>query len=190
MPANLKDIIQNTKDIYLTDSNLTTLLDFERVLDELDLYTFANWKMGELVLGPEYEKYFVICKFMWPYHKMPDPKGGERLLGFGCEVSYEKSKLEYPVQVKEPEDFNPGTRYPKTKEVPIWLVEITMPKKLMTDIQQGSLELEGEKIDMEELESAYEQGEDDEDTQQNQDPQQQQPMGDPMQQQQNQMGQY
>ena len=65
MAKIISDVIENTKEIFMTDSSLDTLLDFERVLDELDLYVFANWKKGELVEGPVYEKYFVTCTFMW-----------------------------------------------------------------------------------------------------------------------------
>ena len=43
---------------------------------------------------------------------------------------------------------------------PIWLVSITMPKKLMADIQQGALELESGTVDMEEIDQAYETGAD------------------------------
>jgi hypothetical protein len=158
MPADIKEIIQNTKDIYMTDSALNTLLDFERIIDELDVYAFANWKQGELVAGPEYEKYFVTCTFMWPYKKMPDPRGGERLLEYDCEVKYRKDYLAYPIKVKSPEDFEPGTKMPKMAKTPVWLVEITVPKKLMRDITQGSLELESETIDAEEIDQSYEQG--------------------------------
>jgi exonuclease VII small subunit len=45
---------------------------------------------------------------------------------------------------------------------PIWLVEIVMPKKLMQDIEQGALELESGTIDMEDIDSAYETGADNE----------------------------
>ena len=160
MAANIKDIIENTKDIYTADSSLNTLLDFERVLDELDIYVFANWKQGELVEGPIYEKYFVTCTFMWPYKNMPDPRGGERLLDYGCEVRYKKDILEYPVKVKTPTDFKPGTKVPKMAKSPIWLVEIVMPKKLMQEIHRGSLELESDTIDAEDIEQAYETGAD------------------------------
>jgi len=61
MPTSLKDVIENTKTLYMTDSALNSLLDFERVIDELDIYTFDHWKQGELVAGPKYEKYFVTC---------------------------------------------------------------------------------------------------------------------------------
>lgn len=160
MSKAIKDVIENTKEIFMTDSSLSTLMDFERVLDELDLYAFKNWKEGELVHGPEYEKYFVKCIFMWPYKIMPDPRGGERLLSYGCEVAYAKDMLEYPVKVKDPSDFVPGGKMPNTAKTPVWLVSITMPKELMKEIQQGSLELEGSTIDMEDVEAAYEEGND------------------------------
>lgn len=160
MAKPLTDVINNTKDIFMTDSALNTLMDFERVLDELDLYVFANWKDGELVEGPVYEKYFVSCTFMWPHRLMPDPRGGERLLSYDCEVYYAKDQLEYPVKIEDPDDFEAGTKMPKMAKKPIWLVTIVMPKKLMQEIQQGSLELEGETLDLEDVEQAYEEGDD------------------------------
>jgi len=161
MPQSIKDVIENTKTLSMTDSALNTLMDFERVIDELDLYAFANWKKGELVEGPIYEKYFVTCTFMWPYKFMPDPRAAERLIEYGCEVGYKHDTLSYPVKVKEPEDFKTGTKVPKKGKAPIWLVKIVMPKKLMQEIHQGSLELESGNIDMEDIEQAYETGQDD-----------------------------
>lgn len=160
MSTELLDIIQNSKDVYMSDSAVTTLMDFERVLDELDLYVFENWKKGELVVGPEYEKYFVRCTFMWPRKYMPDPRGGERLLDYGCEVYYKRDQLSYPLKVKDPTDFKPGTKVPKLTQVPVWLVEIVIPKKLMQDISRGSVELENETVDVEDIEQAYETGAD------------------------------
>ena len=160
MAKPIADVIENTKEIFMTDSALTSLLDFERVLDELDLYVFANWKDGELVEGPVYEKYFVTCTFMWPHKMMPDPRGGERLLDYDCEVYYAKDMLEYPIKVEDPDDFDAGTKMPKMAKKPVWLVTIVMPKKLMQEIQQGSLELEGANLDLEDIEQAYEEGDD------------------------------
>ncbi len=158
--AQLQDIIQNTKDIYMTDSSLSILLDFERVLDELDLYAFRNWKKGELVDGPDIEKYFVTCIFMWPYKKMPDPRGAERLSEYGIEIRYKRTRLEEPKKVEDEEDFEPGTKYPQLESKPIWLVEMIMPKKLISDIKQGSVELENSTVDMEDIDQAYEEGTD------------------------------
>jgi hypothetical protein len=158
MPANIKDLLNNTKDIFMTDSSVNSLLDFERVLDELDLYAFAHWKNGELVEGPVYEKYFVKCTFMWPYKKMPDPRGAERLSEYDCDVSYKQDFFEHPKKVKTPNDFQPGTKTAKLIKTPVWLVEIVMPKKLMQDIEQGALELESGTVDMEDIDDAYENG--------------------------------
>lgn len=160
MTTEIIDAIENTKEIFMSDSALSTLIDFERVLDELDLYVFANWKDGELVEGPVYEKYFIKCTFMWPHKKMPDPRGGERLLSYDCEVMYAKDHFETPVEIESPDDFEAGTKMPKLKKTPVWLVTIVMPKKLMQEIQQGSLELESETLDLEDIEQAYEEGTD------------------------------
>lgn len=161
MTTVIADIIDNTKDLYMTDSALNALLDFERVLDELNLYAFQNWKKGELVAGPEIEKYFVSCVFMWPYKKMPDPRGGEMLLQFDCEVKYKKDFLETPKKIESPDDYEPGGHYPRMEKKPIWLVEIIVPKKLITEINRGSVELEGDTVDMEDIDQAYETGADD-----------------------------
>ena len=47
-------------------------------------------------------------------------------------------------------------------KTPVWLVEITMPKSLMQEIHQGSIELEHDTIDAEDIEQSYEEGLDDE----------------------------
>ena len=156
---DIKDAIANTKKIYLSNSALNVLLDFERVIDELDLYVFKNWEKGELVEGPVIEKYWVRCKFMWPLKLMPDPVGAERLLPYGCKVTYEKTSIQVPTQIKEPDDFRPdGSRKGKLIDVPVWLVDITMPKELIADIEQGSLEIAGEETDLEDIQNAYQQG--------------------------------
>lgn len=98
---------------------------------------------------------------MWPYKKMPDPRGAARLGEYECEIIFKQDFFEHPEKVKTPNDFKAGTKVPKTVKSPIWLVEITMPKKLMQDIQQGALELESGTVDMEEIDHAYETGADD-----------------------------
>ena len=150
-------VAENIRDIYLSEGSLLTLLDFERVLDELDLYAFRNWSIGELVEGPDIGKYNVTCTFMWPVTKMPDPRGARRLLPFDCRVLYKKTRMKVPIRIEDPSDYRPGGRKARIEEVPIWLVEITMPKSLMSDIRTGSVELEDEEIDLEDLDQAYEQ---------------------------------
>ena len=150
-------VAENIRDIYMSEGSLLTLLDFERVLDELDLYAFKNWAIGELVSGPDIGKYRVTCIFMWPEKLMPDPRGARRLLPFDCEVKYKKTTMKVPMKIENPSDYRPGTQKARLVEKKIWLVEITMPKALMSDIRTGSVELEDEEIDLEDLDSAYEQ---------------------------------
>ena len=150
-------IADNIKNIYMSEGSLLTLLDFERVLDELDLYAFKNWAIGELVQGPEIKKYTVSCIFLWPERLMPDPRGARRLLPFDCEVLYKKTTMQVPVKISDPSDYKPGTHKAKIMEQRVWLVEITMPKALMSDIRTGSIELEDQDVDLADLDDAYEQ---------------------------------
>jgi hypothetical protein len=150
-------IADNIKNIYMSEGSLMTLLDFERVLDELDLYAFKNWQIGELVSGPVITKYTVSAIFMWPEKLMPDPRGARRLLPFDCEVLYKKTLMKVPVKITDPSDYRPGTHKAKIMEQKVWLVEITMPKRLISDIRTGSVELEDQDIDLADLDSAYEQ---------------------------------
>lgn len=134
---DIVDLIKNIETLTVNDSAFKVLKDFERVMDELDLYVFKNWEDGELLSGPEISRYTVTCKFMWPYEDMPDPTGGERLLDYGCKVAYQKEHLLIPRKVRKPADFRPGTKKGKIDAHPIWVVTISIPKKLMQDIYQG-----------------------------------------------------
>ena len=158
MAKDVRDVLTNLKEITMTDSAISTLLDFERVIDELDIYTFPNWKRGELVQGPKYEKYFITCTFMWPIDKKPDVRGASRLNEYDIILNYSKDFLEIPVKVKNQNDFKPGTKFPKTKKIPVWLVEIIMPKTLMAEIQRGSIELETASVEAEDVELSSEKG--------------------------------
>jgi len=149
-------ITDNIRNIYMSDGSLTTLLDFERVLDELDVYAFKNWEIGELVSGPEIKKYTVSAIFMWPKELMPDPRGANRLLPFDCNILFKKQKIKIPIKITDPSDYRPGTHKARIEEKEVWLVEITMPKNLISDIRTGSIELEDQDIDLEELDQAYE----------------------------------
>lgn len=131
------DILRNIETIYGNDNAFAIIKDFERVLDELDLYVYDNWKDGELVEGPIMTKHYVSCKFMWPMKQMPDPMGGKRLLDYDCKVTYKKDQLISPRKIIEPDDVRPGTKKGKLDTAPIWIVEITMPINLMKNIYDG-----------------------------------------------------
>lgn len=145
--ADIKDIIQNIEQIYGSNNSLNMLKDFERVIDELDVYVFDNWIDGELMTGPKESRYFVECTFMWPKDKMPEPKGGQRLLDYGCKVQYAESQIAKVRKIKTPDDIRPGTRKGKIDQEDIWMVKIMMPKKLMSDINRGYRTLDKNKVE-------------------------------------------
>jgi hypothetical protein len=138
------DIIRNVQTLYAMGPTLGILKDFERVIDDLDVYVFANWEDGELLSGPNDSRHFVTCSFMWPVDKMPDPAGGKRLLDKGCKVSYRKDELLKPREIKSPADYRPGTTKGKIDSHAIWVVEIKMPKNLIGNMKHGQDEIETE----------------------------------------------
>ena len=136
------DIIRNVQGLYAVGPTLGILKDFERVIDELDIYVFENWADGELLEGPIDSRHFVTCSFMWPKNKMPDPSGGKRLLDRGCKVLYKKDELLKPRKIKSPGDYRPGTTKGKIDAHPIGVVEIRMPKTLIGNFKYGKVEID------------------------------------------------
>ena len=134
------DIIKNVESVYETNTSFQVLKDYERVLDNLDLYVYTNWKNGELAEGPNIERHWVTCSFFWDAEEMPDPMGGKRLLDYDCKVKFKKSHIIEPRKIEKPDDIRPGTKKGKLDRRPIWIVEIQMPKKLIADIYTGYIE--------------------------------------------------
>tara|TARA_Y100000592_G_C5333650_1_gene250781 strand:- start:87 stop:551 length:465 start_codon:yes stop_codon:yes gene_type:complete len=138
------DIIKNVQSLYAVGPTISILKDFERVIDELDVYVFENWSEGELLSGPVDSRHFVTCSFMWPADKMPDPAGGKRLLDKRCKVTYQKDELLKPRKIKNPNDYRPGTTKGKIDAHDIWVVEIKMPKELIGNFKYGKDTIEKE----------------------------------------------
>ena len=134
------DVIKNIENMYESNSAFGVLKDFERVLDELDLYVYANWENGELAEGPTVDRHWITVKFFWPHKEMPDPMGAKRLLDYDCKVLYQRSSIVKPRKIMSPDDFRPGTKKGKLDREPIWIVEIRMPKNLLSEIYNASLD--------------------------------------------------
>ena len=86
---------------------------------------------------------------------MPDPRGAKRLLPLGCDIKFKKTKIKVPIEIKSQNDFQSGTHYPKLIDRQVWLVNVTIPKQLLNDIREGSIDLAGQNIDLEDLDDAY-----------------------------------
>ena len=134
------DIIKNIDNLYNSDTAFTVLKDFERVIDELDIYVYENWEDGELAIGPKIDRHWITCSFVWEKDKMPDPMGAKRLTDYDCKVKYKKDSVLVPRKIEKPEDFRPGTKKGKLDRKPVWLVEIQMPISLIGDMYSGTKE--------------------------------------------------
>lgn len=140
---DIYDLVKNIELVYDGNTSFQVLKDFERVLDELDLYVYKNWELGELLAGPNIERHWITCKFMWPRSQMPDPMGAKRLVDYDCKIGYKKDYIIRPRKVRKPDDLRPGTKKGKLDRHPVWVVEIQMPKKLIADIYSSYAEAKG-----------------------------------------------
>ncbi len=112
---------------------LDMLLEFERTLDNAELFTYMNWNKGEVVRGPIISRYWFQVVLMYPMKLMPDPNGGLRLTKLGAKVNYKKGTFKRPVKVHGPQDWvDPETKRAKTAESDIWLVTIDLPMKYIS----------------------------------------------------------
>ncbi len=127
------DIIRNIKKIYASDAVIETVVNMEKVMDDVNIYAYKNWAIGELVDGPTVNKYDTTATFMWEQDTMPYPEAGKRILNIGGKVDYKKDVKLVPRRVKSYSDFRPGTRKGKLDEVPVWLVRITIPNQIIED---------------------------------------------------------
>lgn len=137
---DILEVIKNIDDLYENNTSLAILKDFERVLDEMDMYAYENWEDGELASGPFVDRHWITASFMWPKDKMPNPTAGKRLMELGCKIKYEKTHLIEPRKIKKPSDMRPGTKKGKLEHKPIWVVEIQMPKKIAFNIYRGYMD--------------------------------------------------
>lgn len=158
MPQNTKEIKNLLAQVSGNVTSLDMLIEFEKTLDNANLYAYKNWLSGELVNGPEISKYWFTTWWMYPHKLMPDPRGGMRLTKYGCKVKFSTDILETPVRIKGPssyEESGDNSRAAKLKENKVWIVEIQMPRKFIDESILA--DLEGD-VDVSEIEDAYNEG--------------------------------
>lgn len=161
------NIISKLKSNTSRNSALETLMDFESVLDKVNLYAYLNWIDGEIVDGPEIDKYWVTVTLMYPHKKMPDPEGAERLLKIGAKVYYAKDKFISAAKLRSPEDSEPqdgidgrrpGQQRAKKVVKPIWLVTIVLPRKHLNGIDDAKLRVDDDAINSSAVEQSIADG--------------------------------
>ncbi len=147
-------------------TNLTDILiQIEDFFDGLDLYVFANWFKGEIHKGPEIRRYWVDITLLYPYEDMPDPQGGIRLLKHGAKVAFRKELREKALEIESQEDYRAERRgKPQIAEEPVWLVEVSIPRKFIEELDDDDLELiDDESVDTENVSDARDENIDQED---------------------------
>lgn len=128
---------------------LDILIQMEDVLDSLDIYVFANWMKGEVVEGPIVRRYWFDFTLRYPVAKMPDPRGAMRLLKHGVRVDYNK------VTVEDEDGSEPA-------EPTHWEIMISVPKRLVADMNAAELDFYDEDIEIEDVQDAQDTGMNDE----------------------------
>ena len=155
MTTNLDSIKQTLVNISRGNDILDMLLEFERTLDNAELFAYKNWILGELVEGPEISRYWFRVVFMYPYKLMPDPNGGLRLTKIGAKVNFRKGHFKRPIKVMGPEDWiDPQSKRAKMLDSEVWLITIELPMKYIQrgmeqtdDIIQGDIERAEQEIE-------------------------------------------
>ena len=126
MAKNTNEIMALIKRISGQETSLNMLMEFERTLDNTNLYAYKNWMNGELVEGPVIDRYWFTTTWMYPYKMMPDPKGSLRLLKYGCKVSFTEDTLKEPSRVLGRDDLQSGIDDAQKKATiikkKVWLV--------------------------------------------------------------------
>lgn len=134
MPKGLEDIKATLARITRGDSVLDYLIEFERTLDAAEVFAYKNWLCGELLQGPEMDRYWFTTWWMYPEKLMPDPEAALRLQKIGCKVSYAKDTLLQPRKILTRADWaDPKTKKAIIDEMPVWVIKIAMPMKYVIE---------------------------------------------------------
>ena len=133
---------------------LDILIQCENVLDSLDCYVYRNWYDGVIVEGPIVRRHWVSFSLRYPHRKMPDPRAALRLLKHGVQVEFNSVKQQQPGK--------PGHKDGEPDKDTDWLVKITVPRRLLDQIEGADLETYDDEVNPDDVEAAKDIGLDDE----------------------------
>ena len=168
MPQEFNKINDTITSAFDSDSILNVLIDFEGVLDHLDVYAYENWEKGEVIQGPDLEKYWVTVTLMYPKKLMPNPDGALRIIERGGKVMFGEDTYLKPVKISKPADMETRKKpftddpheqemRPKLVKIPIWLVKITLPRKFVNSQSSEKIRVADTELDLDAVTSAYDQ---------------------------------
>lgn len=164
MTISVKMLNDSIKKVSETNTLLDMLLEFEHVLDNLELYAYKNWIKGEVLEGPTLDRHWVGVKLMYREKDMPDPDGAKRILARGGLVKYVQETLLTPRKVRTFDDVtvevtpDGRNRYKaRTDSHPVWVVEIKLPRKYVDEFSTDAVQADEDAyVDLESLNSENE----------------------------------
>lgn len=164
MPVSVKLLNDEIVAISKANTARDILMEFEKVLDDINLYAYKNWIEGEILSGPNFDRHYISVKLLYKYEEMPDPEGAKRLFSRDCLVKFEKDTLIKPVKIKSSSDIRVETgpdgrirNKARTTSEPVWVVEIKMPRRYVDEFHNtDNEEVDGESLNTEEQISAEE----------------------------------
>lgn len=157
---------------------LDILLQMEDVLDQMDVYVFDNWLKGEVIEGPVVRRYWLDMTLRYDFKDMPDPRAALRLLKHGVRVDYEKARYSDEDPKTDPEAIPEDDEKKYDEEEMCWLLRVSIPRRLVVQIDAAQHDFYDEEIDIDDVEDAKDSGIDDESAYT--DGEQAAPGGDPM----------
>lgn len=141
---------------------LDILVQMEDVLDSMDVYVFKNWLKGEVAEGPIVRRYWLDMTLRYNYDEMPDPRAALRLLKHGVRVDFSKGRLEDGKEdasaIENPDEVDEEN---DTDNL-VWLVRISIPRRLVVQMNNAQHDFYDEEVDIEQVEDAKDDGIDDE----------------------------
>lgn len=142
--------------LYKNQNLLDIAIQIEDFMENLDIYVFANWIDGEIVDGPNIERYWVEMTMLYDINKMPDPEGGARMIKHGAEVRYKKAfRKEEVVPVRDVSQVHSGpSNKPQFETKEIWLVTVRIPRRFIEELDDDDLELYDQLMDIEDVSDA------------------------------------
>ncbi len=139
--------------LYRNDSYIDILCNIDEFFDLLGLYVYPNWfnKSPEIV-DMKFYKYFTELVIRTKREDMPDPKGAQLLLKYGCKVEYRKTTDYQTKEVKDRNDLKwsvkLGRYVPKVEKENIWIVSILIPNKYIMTNNVYNIDSIQQKLDM------------------------------------------
>lgn len=122
---------ETIKRLYKQDSYLTILLSIEEIFSNINLYAYQNWYEGEILEGPNVDKFWVNLKLLFDYNEKPHIDGILLLKKHKILVKLLSADYLQPRKIKTPDDIDIKTKKPKMDKIKIWVVDIKIPRNLI-----------------------------------------------------------